>query len=512
MHRHGDFELEVVRESKVVVVSGRSVSSSRSSTRPTRPAQRQVLPASGIDIVPRFNWVWTELLIRRSRLSGRTLSTEEDPVNSLHAAVARVCPFNAVFVLVATIIAPHYSQAQSATRQIGLGEAWSFRSAILNEDRELQIALPETYGRSTILYPVLFLLDGSSHLLHASATARFLASARNRVPEMIVVAVPNTNRNRDMTPGPGAAIFQRVLAEELIPWVERNFRAAPERILVGHSLSASFTVHTLLNRPELFDAYVAASAPLWRYEGFAADTSVGLRRAAKARAAVYLTVGEHENEQLRDGVQRFAAMLGSAAPGEVPTWSYLDMKGEDHSSTPLRSLYNALEARYADWRFPFFEDQAERDRAGGLPGLEARYQRFSTRFGYSAPPPEARLLQVGRIHIAAGRHDDVLRLARTYAVQYPAMSEGLVNQVGYDQLRRGQVAQAVETFHGNVKAFPDSPNVHDSLGDAYCRAGDTASARQSYERAARVAGRRSPPHPRLDWYRDKANQGCAPAP
>ena len=209
---------------------------------------------------------------------------------------------------------------------------------------------------------MLFLLDGSSHLLHASATARFLASARNRIPEMIVVAIPNTNRNRDMTPGPGATTFQRVLAEELIPWVERNFRAAPERILVGHSLSASFAVHTLLNRPDLFDAYVAASAPIWRYDNFAADMNVGLPRAAKAGAAVYLTVGEHENDQLRDGMERFAATLKSGSPSEVPAWSYVDMKDEDHSSTPQRSLYNALEARYKDWRFPFFEDQAELDR------------------------------------------------------------------------------------------------------------------------------------------------------
>ena len=102
----------------------------------------------------------------------------------------------------------------------------------------MQIALPESYSRTTISYPVLFLMDGSSHLLHATASTRFLASARNRIPEMIVIAVPNTNRNRDMTPGPGAAAFQRVLAEELIPWVERNFRAAPERVLFGHSLDS----------------------------------------------------------------------------------------------------------------------------------------------------------------------------------------------------------------------------------------------------------------------------------
>ena len=424
----------------------------------------------------------------------------------------RSMPSASLLILLAlsSMTSPSQGSVQSGNRQIELGEARSFRSEILNEDRQVQIALPETYSRTAISYPVLFVLDGSSHLLHATATARFLASARNRIPEMIVVALPNTNRNRDMTPGPGAATFQRVLAEEVIPWVERTFRAAPERVLFGHSLSASFAVHTLLNRPELFDAYVAASAPLWRYENLATDIKAGLPRAAKAGAAVYLTVGEHENERLRDGVQRFADTLRNAASAEAPAWSVVDMKDEDHNSTPQRSLYNALEARYREYRFPFFEDQTELDRAGGLAGIEAHHQRFATRFGYRAPPPEARLLQVGRIYIAAERHDDVLRLARGYAAQYPAMSESLVNQVGYDQLKRGQVERAIQTFKINVDAFPDSPNVHDSLGDAYCRAADVASARAAYERAARVAETRSPTHPRIAWYRDKAKKGCTP--
>jgi predicted alpha/beta superfamily hydrolase len=401
------------------------------------------------------------------------------------------------------------ASAQPAGKPLAFGEARSFHSAILNEDRELQISLPDSYGRTAVAYPVLFLLDGSSHVLHATATTRFLASARSRIPEMIVVALPNTNRNRDMTPGPGAATFQRVLAEEIIPWVERSFRAAPERILFGHSLTASFAVHTLLNRPELFRAYVAASAPIWRYEGFSADVRAGLPRAAKAGAAIYLTVGQHENEQLRNGVQQFAATLKSAPAGSAPAWSFVDMKDEDHSSTPQRSLYDALEARYADWRLPFFEDEAGLAKVGGWQGIDAHYQRFSKHFGYAAPPPEGALLSAGSINVGAERHDEVLRMAKTYAVPYPALSERLVNQVGYDQLKRGQTDRAVKTFKDNADAFPDSPNVHDSLGDAYCRAGDEASARQSYARAARVAETRSPPHPRAAWYRDKANKGCA---
>lgn len=432
-------------------------------------------------------------------------------VSAVHAQAA-VIGAAAAEVSRSTVLAsgaPPQTPAQPSNRQVTVAEVRSVHSKILDEDRDLQIALPETYGRTTTTYPVLFLLDGSSHLLHAAATARFLASARNRIPEMIVVAIPNTNRNRDMTPGPGAGTFQRVLAEEIIPWVERNFRAAPERVLFGHSLSGSFAVHTLLNRPELFDAYVAASAPLWRYQGLADDMRAGLPRAAKARAAVYLSVGQHENAPLRDGVQKFAAALKTAPREAAPAWSYADMPGEDHSSTPQRSLYTALESRYAAWRFPFFENEGELDQVGGLDALVSHYWRLADTFGYRAPPPEARLLQAGRIYIAAGRHDDVLKLAATYATDYPAMAEGLVNQVGYDQLQRGEVKRAVQTFERNAGAFPDSPNVHDSLGDAYCRAGDAAAGRRSYQRAADVAALRSPPHPRLDWYRDKATTGCA---
>jgi len=421
----------------------------------------------------------------------------------------RILAMVVLAVTLAALSAPNRISAQSASRALTFGETRSLHSAILNEDRELQIALPESYGRTTISYPVLFVLDGSSHVLHATATTRFLASARSRIPEMLVVALPNTNRNRDMTPGPGAAVFERVLADEIIPWVERTYRAAPERIVFGHSLSASFAVHTLLNRPELFRVYIAASAPVWRYEGFAADVRTGLPRAAKAGAAIYLSVGQHENDQLRGGMQQFAATLKSAPSGGAPAWSFVDMKDEDHSSTPQRSLYDALDARYAEWRFAFFEDEAGLARVGGLRGIESHYQRFSKHFGYVAPPPEATLSQAAAVAVAAAQYNEVLEMARTYKVPYPALAERLANQVGYDQLRRGQADRAVKTFKDNADAFPESPNVYASLGDAYCRAGDDASARQSYARAARIAETRSPPHPRATWYADKATKGCS---
>jgi tetratricopeptide (TPR) repeat protein len=225
---------------------------------------------------------------------------------------------------------------------------------------------------------------------------------------------------------------------------------------------------------------------------------------------VYLSVGQHENERLRDGLQRFAATLRSLAPGSVPAWAFTDMADEDHSSTPQRSLYNALEKRFADYRFPFFEAISELEQAGGLQGLEAHYRRVTARWGYDAPPPESRLVAVGRLYLTAGRHDDVMRLAKTYARPYPVMAERLVNQVGYDLLKQGQVDQAVRTFRINADAFPGSPNTHDSLGDAYCRAGDEVAAKASFQQAARASQAMTPPNPRLATYQKKADAGCPP--
>jgi hypothetical protein len=422
---------------------------------------------------------------------------------------ARSVPLSARSLMAAvTIVLPLRVSSQASPRQIPLGEAFVFRSVILNEDRELLVTLPESYSRTTVKYPVLFVLDGSSNVLHATASVQFLARARNRVPEAIVVAIPNRNRNRDLTPGPGAVTFERVLAEEIIPWVESHYRAAPDRILWGHSLSASFAVHVLLNRPELFKAYIAASAPVWRYENFAADVSAGLPHAARVRAAVYLAVGEYENENLRGGVQRLVDALKAGDSTTVPEWSFSDMKDQDHNSMPLPSLYWALETRYAKWRFPFFETLAELDSLGGLKALENHYQRFSRHFGYAASVPEERLSSVASIYVAADRHAEVLDLAARYAAPYPRSAEAWVNQAGYDLMRRGRMGPAIAAFKKNTERFPESANAYDSLGEAYCRSGDKAAGQRSYQEAARVAAARTPPSPRIAEYQAKAVKGC----
>jgi tetratricopeptide (TPR) repeat protein len=61
-----------------------------------------------------------------------------------------------------------------------------------------------------------------------------------------------------------------------------------------------------------------------------------------------------------------------------------------------------------------------------------------------------------------------------------------LNALGYRLLAQNQVDQAVFIFELNARRSPDSWNVHDSLGEAYARAGRIEDAIRSYEKSLRL--------------------------
>ena len=136
-------------------------------------------------------------------------------------------------------------------------------SDILEEDRQISIYLPDGYNNSKASYPVLYLLDGGTHLQHASGAADYL-SGRGIVPDIIVVAIHNIDRSRDFSPvhvdniptSGGAEKFLGFLSEELVPYMEKSYRTAGFNILLGHSFGGTFIAYTLLAEPDLFDAFV----------------------------------------------------------------------------------------------------------------------------------------------------------------------------------------------------------------------------------------------------------------
>jgi dienelactone hydrolase len=62
-------------------------------------------------------------------------------------------------------------------------------------------------------------------------------------------------------------------------------------------------------------------------------------------------------------------------------------------------------------------------------------------------------------------------------------SEAVMNRIGYEHLQAGDNKGAVELMKLNVVAYPNSPNVYDSLSDAYLADGQKDLARQNAKKA-----------------------------
>ena len=71
-------------------------------------------------------------------------------------------------------------------------------SKVLAEDRVIFIRLPRSYSTGQ-RYPVLYLTDGDLYVNEIGAVIDFLA-ANARMPELIVVGIVSTDRDRDFTP------------------------------------------------------------------------------------------------------------------------------------------------------------------------------------------------------------------------------------------------------------------------------------------------------------------------
>lgn len=175
-------------------------------------------------------------------------------------------PRSLTLLLLSVLGTQRLVSAQEVSAKVGV--ARTMKSAILNEDRKVLVHLPASYDTSGKSYPVLYLLDGTqAFLLEMTAITNRLRNDGN-APEMIIVAIENTNRDRDMMPvvakdlpgPPRAEAFLGFLEKELVPDIERTYRTAQPRILQGKSLSGLFTVYALLARPTVFNAYVACSA------------------------------------------------------------------------------------------------------------------------------------------------------------------------------------------------------------------------------------------------------------
>lgn len=168
-----------------------------------------------------------------------------------------------LILLVLGMTKPGLTYGQDINIKIGFRD--SIRSEILHETRKILIHLPDGYDTSKQSYTVLYRLDGSPNSLFGTVA---VANRMTDIQKIIIVAIENVNRDRDMMPVRsnyysgtiGGEKFLSFIETEVIPIIENKYRTNQKRILYGQSLSGLFTLYALLTKPKLFDAYIGCSA------------------------------------------------------------------------------------------------------------------------------------------------------------------------------------------------------------------------------------------------------------
>ncbi len=368
--------------------------------------------------------------------------------------------------------APHAAAAQDPEPFLSLGETRELYSNVLDERREIIVGLPAGYEGGDETYPVVYLLDGPSHFHHTTGTARFLAR-NGRMPNVIVVAIPNTDRTRDMSPpihsdvGPprpgagGADNFLEFISAELMPFIDEHYRTRPYEILIGHSLGGLFANHALVHRPDVFDAYISISPSLWWDEQrLVAQADSAFDHVEDLAGDFYMTMG-NEGGAMLGGALKFAGILEAKAPEDF-RWEFKLMEEESHGSVPHRSTYYGFEKIFDGWHL---HDPVGLYVASGLEAVDRHFARASARFGYERTP-----------------------------------SVRVLGPIGSRALEDGNAADAEAVFSRLVEMDPNLAPAHNGLAEAHALMGHRDLAIERYRHALRVDPRNGPAREKLTEY------------
>jgi len=350
---------------------------------------------------------------------------------------------------------------QNAT-PFSIGKTHKIHSKILKEDRSYILELPSSYETSKKNYPLLVLLDGEVSYHSHSGILNHMTQG-GQIPEMIIVAIINTDRVRDYTPtkyltnlngssavdnhktSGGSTKFLEFIEQELLLEIEKKYRTNAFKTVVGISHGGLLVGSAFLSKETSFNGFVSMDPSFWW------DNQQVVKQLKKTNLnqikdkRIYVSTAD-KFEDFKRIPQVFKANSNSHElfstslknKGFSPSKVALEyFKEENHWTVALMSLYNGMQFIYKDLKM----------KNMGQSSIEDIVSYYKTNYNGGFLPPERAM-----------------------------------NNIGYQHLRK-DAKKAISYFKLNVKNYPRSSNAFDSLGEAYMRSGDKKKAFKSYKKS-----------------------------
>ncbi|RYY58263.1 MAG: alpha/beta hydrolase [Chitinophagaceae bacterium] len=231
-------------------------------------------------------------------------------------------------------------------------------SRVLDQDRQLYIHVPQLDSTDTTkVFPVLYLLDGENHFHIISAYIEYLRHWQV-IPPVIVVGIVSVDRVKDLTPvnslinfdgkidsnyrtSGGNEQFLEFIQQELMPFMEENYKAGGFKIFAGHSFGGLTVINCLLTRPDMFDAYIAISPSFWFGKKYVLRSAEkNLTKLPLRNKTLFYSVG-NEGGSFRNDVLKFDKLIRTDNLKSF-RHQYRYYPSEDHMTEPIPAYYDAL--------------------------------------------------------------------------------------------------------------------------------------------------------------------------
>lgn len=345
--------------------------------------------------------------------------------------------------------------AQPATvgEPIVVGQRFQLRSEAMGEMRSYQVHRPTDYDISNASYPVLIVLDGNEHFGHVSSTTDFL-SAAGKIPEILVIGIPNTNRFRDMgsSGAPGSSRLLKFITDELVPRIDRDYRTRPYRILMGWSSAGLYTLYSMIHAPEAFRAYIAIAPAFGDNRELPKTVRAFLEdhEDLNLDADVFMTADDSTGTGLSGAWQLSSTLQQRAVRVRDLRFTFRRYPDESHMAVPLRSVYDGLLSIFDGWAL---EDPFALYAQGGFSALDKHFEALSARLGFPVTVPNDVLFRLFADLEYRKRFPEAEQIIKRAIESFPDSAIALY-YAGRLYMEMGNKPVAVETLKKALRLSP----------------------------------------------------------
>lgn len=261
-----------------------------------------------------------------------------------------------------------------------LGETMTLLESDDKQPLTMKIWIPETPEQKRL--PLLVVLDGQRYFNYA-ISMHHLMQDYEWTPKFAILGVDTSQGRWPMLSGQREAILEK-LERDIFPYIGANYPISDERILFGWEAAGGFTLKTMMDKPELFNGYIAASpSPLYgEYFPMLEQEFQNMITAMTTHGQdkqLFVTMGSYDYPQYL-GINELELALNTITT-KKPRYTFTTIEDASHASLGFETLMLGVRDYFYFFDKPQFSSFQAFIDAGSFQYLDAYFKQQQKDFG-----------------------------------------------------------------------------------------------------------------------------------